>query len=72
MNEKGIVVSIKEASRILNTLKGEVYELINNNKISSIKENNRTFVYLSEINKIKKKRSKRPITKKNVGLPGRP
>ena len=56
MNEKGIVVSIKEASKILDTSKGEVYKLINNNIISSTKENGRTFVSLSEINNIKKKR----------------
>lgn len=50
MNQKDIVISIKEASEILGTSKGEVYKLINSKKISSVKENHRTFIIIKHLN----------------------
>ena len=58
MNDKGIIVSIKQASKLLCKNKGEIYRLINDNTISSIKVDNRTFVYLSEINAVKQREIK--------------
>ena len=73
MNEKSLFVSIKEASIILDTSKGEVYKLVNKNTIYSIKENHRTLVYLWEINEIKNKRerlNKIPLKIRDIFWPG--